>query len=160
MARPDIKPLEVLDESTKLVETETLGGRGVHQLRILSESRFLDVVSHLVDDYLKAFFGSVDHEAEEDDAPHDRKLSREYQRRWEALRTKHDISLRQIERRIDRLGRVFSRLESVLTKVDASRVPAVEVHERGASVDKASADKKLLMREMLLGVDSQRSDSP
>ncbi len=159
MEKRDIKPLEVLDQATTLVETESLRSQRVNNLRILSESRFLDIVRHLVEEYLDDAFKPENVPGAGDSrVPHDQKLAREYERRWQSLRTKHEIGLRQIERRMDRLSRVFRRLENLMKKADEPRAAAVEAQSApDTDAPQTRVDKKSLMREMLLGADRREA---
>ena len=159
MEKRDIKPLDVLDQATTLVETESLSTQRVGNLRILSESKFLDIVHHLVEEYLADAFKLENLSGASDSRdPHDQKLAREYERRWQSLRTKHEIGLRQIERRMDRLSRVFCRLENLIKKADEPRAAAVEAQSApDTDAPQTPVDKKSLMREMLLGANRRKT---
>ncbi len=160
MATRDIEPLGALDRTTKVVQTDTLNSRGVSSVRILSESRFFELVRDLVEEYLEDSIETLAADAGESCAPHDQRLSKEYQRRWESLKTKHEIGVRQIERRMDRLSRVLRKLESTLKRVKESSASSVETVDASAAaadappVAEAPVDKMSLMREMLLGEDA------
>ncbi len=148
------KPIDLLDRATSTVDTDQLVDRGVQQLRILSESRFLDLVHSMVHDTLREHLNA---EAEADAAapqratgdvtPHDQKLEREYQRRWDLLRSQHDRSVRQTERRIERLSQVMRKLERALKR---QQVRAATRAATGTDAEKPSRDQKSLLREMLL----------
>ncbi len=160
MATRDIEPLGVLERATTLVETDTLNSRGVSSVRILSESKFFEIVRGLVEEYLEESIAAVATDSAGSDAPHDQKLSREYQRRWESLRTRHEIDIQQIERRMDRLSRVLRKLEGTLRRVrESSAATAAPIGASGEAELRplepaVPLDKKALMREMLLGGDA------
>ena len=153
MATRDIEPLGALDRTTKVVETDTLNSRGVSSVRILSESKFFELVRDLVEEYLEESIESLAADSGASCAPHDQKLSKEYQRRWESLKTKQEIGVRQIERRMDRLSRVLHKLERSLKRVKESSASSVEPVVAPPALA-APVDKKSLMREMLLGEDA------
>ncbi len=165
MAIRDIEPLGALDRTTKVVETDTLNSRGVSSVRILSESKFFELVRDLVEEYLEESIESLAADSDASCASHDQRLSREYQRRWESLKTKQEIGVRQIERRMDRLSRMLRKLEETLKRVNESSrssadpVDASAVADDGSPASAPSVDKKSLMREMLLGEDSAYSNA-
>ena len=148
MHQTPLDPLEVLDNATSVVPTENLERQGVDQIRVLSQSQFVEIVRTVVEDFVSQ---QLSEEAPEltlgDCGPHDRKLASEFERRWDLLRSKHGMALRKIERRMGKLSRVFATLEEKLQQWEDG-VPSPSVS--ASAVEARSVDKKTLLREMLL----------
>ena len=76
MSKRPIQPVDVLDRAASLVDTGTLDTKGVHNLRLLNESRFVDLVQTMVQDSLEELIGQIPiDETPRPDAPHDERLS-------------------------------------------------------------------------------------
>ena len=156
MSHSPLDPLDVLDSATSLVRTENLERQGVDQLRVLSQSQFVQIVRSAVEDFVSQ---QLAEEAPElvlgGSGPHDRKLTSEFQRRWDLLCSQHGMALRQIERRMGKLSRVFATIEEKLHHWDDGAVPSTATARAAPRSIEAkgiekSIDKKTLLREMLL----------
>ena len=108
---------ETVKESTTLVGTGALNEKGIDQVRVLSESRFVELVRDLVE-------ASVERHLEESKAMtvaapsvevpvHDpsiqqEQLSSAYETQWSELRSRHTEKLERIEHGVERLAGTFS----------------------------------------------------
>ncbi len=164
MAGPDVNPMDFLDRASTLVGTESLSRQGVRELRILSESRFLSLIREFVEESLAEVIdarqsirgeGAIGEDGASGE-PADGRLSREYQRRWEALKTKHEVGLRQVERRIDRLARLLRDLDRSVVEISDldARKPAGR-DEAAPTEAPEPVDRSVLLREMLLDDDAK-----
>ena len=120
MASRSIEPLHVLDNSTSLIGTESLHRSGVDNVRILSRSRFLDIIRGTIEEYLSEALLSGGAEGSTQTAANYTRLATEFQSRWQELRTRHQASLSQIESRLERLSRLFVQMEKTLKRCEST----------------------------------------
>jgi len=139
-------------EVTSEVELSSLARVGLDRIRIMSESRLLEVLRNLV--------GTSRADSEEDppagaedtakefgavsgDPQTTARLEETYKAKWEQFRTKQEVSLGQIKTRMEKLAGAFVRMETLFGKLE-------KTPPRG---NKKSPSPKhgALLREMLLG---------
>ncbi len=134
------------------VRTRTLAESGVENLRILSESKLIELLQAIVSETL-ADVRSAEVPpapfAEVVPGPFDttEELEKAYQGKWNELRGKHEESLRRIEGRMEKLARVFRGLEGAFSRLDG---PSAGETPDGAPPVSSEEKRKQLLREMLL----------
>jgi hypothetical protein len=144
---------ERLGRASLPVRTRTLTESGVERLRILSESKLIELLQAMVTETLAdvrsaAVLPPAFPAAAVDPGGSPEDLEKAYQGQWNELRGKHEKSLRRIEGRMEKLAKVFRGLEGAFSRLDGPGAPAAEP---GTEPDLASeAKQKQLLREMLL----------
>ena len=145
---PDSDPTfdRVIENSTTRVPTRALLGRGVDKIRVLSQSRFLDIVRSMVEESIRrralsepvpaAVKAPV---AEPEPAAANREpdvavnnptdastveMREEAQTSWETLRTKHQSHLDTVEDRLSRLTGAFDAIQGTLERLEGRAKPA------------------------------------
>lgn len=148
---PFVGAYERLGRASLPVRTRTLTESGVESLRILSESKLIELLQAMVTETLADVrsaavpppvfpAGAADMLGSPED------LEKAYQGKWDELRGKHEESLRRIEGRMEKLAKVFRGLEGAFSRLDGPGSPAAKPEPDAAS----EAKQKQLLREMLL----------
>ncbi|MBI4601119.1 MAG: hypothetical protein HY721_04075 [Planctomycetes bacterium] len=151
-ARESLSGIQVIERATTPVKTDLLARNGVSSLRILSASRFLDLLQGMVEGSVKerpgpraAGPGPGPGPAAPEGPAAD--LERAYEARWRDLRSRHEESLRRIEGRMEKLSQVFHGLQGAFEGLEGPAPAAAE----GTPRDPAGHDQaRALLREMLL----------
>jgi len=116
-----------LDSATTRVPTRALVGRGVEQIRLLSESRFVEIVRDLVeasisrraaDELAAAGDAAGDLDADGRSPAEDAELRQELEENWRLLREKHRGHLETLEGRLEQLGGTFDAIRGALARLE------------------------------------------
>lgn len=137
-------PRQVIEQATSSVPLEALLKNGFKNVRVLSETRFLELLRDLVE-------RSFQRRYKEWKA----RISRSKEPERRRLEAKHKESLRSIEKQMARLSRVFEGLEEAFNVLEETRSDGSAAAPAGlllcAFPAPPGADKKkALLREMLL----------
>lgn len=98
-----------VDSATTLVATRKLEEQGFDKIRILSHSKFADMVNNLVQDARPTPAA----EAESNEV-----VSQAYQMKWHELRTQHQDKLLRLESGMRRLSTTFAQIQSAMYKLE------------------------------------------
>jgi hypothetical protein len=133
---PSAELAGVLDGATTAVPTRALLGRGVEKIRVLSESRFVDLVRGMVEDSIRRRAQIAPKPVAASPAPAvavvDTELRDQLQANWSKLREKHEGHLGTIEERLSRLTGAFDAIRGSLERLETSK-PRSTAPRRGAS---------------------------
>jgi len=110
-----------VDSATTLVATRKLEEQGFDKIRILSHSKFADMVHNLVQDARPTPAA---------EAASNEVVSEAYQTKWRELRTQHHDKMFRLESGMRRLSTTFAQIQSAMYKLEndpssgASTMPA------------------------------------
>ncbi|HVR75858.1 MAG TPA: hypothetical protein VMT52_16120 [Planctomycetota bacterium] len=138
-ARPG--SLEVFHRAATPVRTDSLTKSGVEKLRILSESRFLQVLEEMVESSLAGRVGTPPSPAATPGRADATGIEELYSAKWEDLRDQHKENLSRIEGRMERLSKLFESISSAFERIHGAspRLPAAK-----------APDHLTLLRQMML----------
>lgn len=138
-ARP--RSLEVLHRAATAVRTDSLTKSGVEKLRILSESKFLQVLEDMVESSLAGRVVTPPGPATSPGHADVTGIEDFYSAKWEDLRDQHKDNLSRIEGRMERLSKLFESIASAFERIHGAspRLPAAK-----------APDHLTLLRQMML----------
>src|SRR2546422_8723286 len=135
-------PKQTIEKATSSVPLEALSKKGFKNVRVLSETKFLDLLRSLVESSFQKRFEEWKGRLSDAEEPEKQRLER-----------KHKESLRSVERQMAKLSRVFEGLEETFKRLEAepsterTSVPLLPV----STLPRPGEEKKTaLLREMLL----------
>lgn len=133
--------LTVLHRAAMAVRTDSLTKSGVEKLRILSESKFLQVLEDMVESSLAGRVGTPPGPAVSPGRTDTTGMEELYSAKWEDLRDHHKESLSRIEGRMERLSKLFESISSAFERIHGAspRLPASK-----------APDHLALLRQMML----------
>ncbi len=151
-----LETLETIEQATTTVKTGLLARNGIEQLRIISESRFLDLVRQ--GGCLFTTKGPVRSGAKlstprssgdvcEPEGPEQKGM-------WTQLRSRHEESVQKIEGRMEKLTKTFQNLQGVFERIEVRREEPTSTQNHQDHLDAHgpldTEKQKTLLRQMLL----------
>ena len=149
-------------KASLLVDTAALKERGIDQIRVLSESKFLELLGGVSrSSALEPALAVSEETVVSAPAPYGQGPSA-YQSKWERLRHRHEDKLQKIETGMERLSSTFHSIQEALNRLGteepaAGPVAAEPVHVNapepevtGPRAPKSRRSQQDLLREMLL----------
>ncbi len=148
-----LETLKAIEQATTTVKTGLLARNGIEHLRIISESKFLDLVRQA--GCLPTAKGPVSSGSKPStprgsgdvcapEGPEPRGM-------WSQLRSRHEESVQKIEGRMEKLTRTFQSLQGVFERIEGRRGdPASEQGPLDARGPMDAEKQKTLLRQMLL----------
>jgi hypothetical protein len=130
---------EAVERAVLSTSTSALRKDGIESLRVLSESRLLEILSSSLRGARRAPDPDEARRSCEQD-----ELREQYRREWELLKAKHQESLQRMEERMERLAQVFQELSEALARIEGKQR---ERDGREPTSDPESRRRELL-REM------------
>jgi len=145
--------LETIGKATTKVRTSLLERNGIHGLRILSESLFIELLQDIREGLRQPAGEAARHAPALVVSPDERVSAdpdRLHQEKWTELRAKHEASLSRIEGRMEKLSRAFQGIQGVFEKLEAlSSAPPGSVVAPSGARPADEGKMKALLREML-----------
>ena len=141
--------LDAVAQATLKVSTSALQRNGIENLRILSESQFLDLLRRMQTRRNVRDSGDPHAFGLSDTSKGD--VARAHEAKWLELRAKHEQSLGVIESRMEKLSRAFHGIQGVVEKLEKEPGEGVTELETTSLLPPGEPVKqKSLLRQLLL----------
>lgn len=119
---PGSESLTTIEQATTRVNTQALASKGVENVRVLSESRFLEIVGDMVEESIRQRLEgpstpSTQATQGEDLGAMRDELKATYTAKWKALRSRHLDNLNKVQNRLDQLAQHFEKFERVFQEL-------------------------------------------
>jgi len=141
-------PCHPVAAATTEVELSAISKSGISSLRILSQSKFIEVLRSMVEDSLADRLEELKAELPSSGDPEAAvRLEKAYHAKWKDLRVRHEASLGEISGRMEKLSRAFRTLEKLFEKAQRSSPAAVLP---AAVAAPPGRKQKALLRQLLM----------